>query len=308
MDPSHETSRHQDAPADITANAVELSTPSRRSLLRATAAAGAAIGLAAASRPGVAEATGRRTSAADRASKATVVLAHGAFADSSSWDEVVTTLEGRGHHVISVAVPLRGVASDARYLSDVLRTVTGPVVLVGHSYGGAVISNTDRDAGDIRALVYVAAFAGEAGESCASLSGKFPGSTLGPTLTSVDLSTGGQDLYIDQAKYHHQFCADVTDLKAAQLAASQRPILESALAEPFGPDPLWKNIPSWFIWGEIDYNIPAQAHAFMAERANARTATEVAGASHVVGITHPHRTAAVIGRAASATAHSHRTS
>jgi pimeloyl-ACP methyl ester carboxylesterase len=240
--------------------------------------------------------------------KPTIVLAHGAFADSSSWDEVVTILEGRGHRVISVAVPLRGVASDARYLSDVVRTVTGPVVLVGHSYGGAVISSTDRDAGDIRALVYVAAFAGEAGESCASLSGKFPGSTLGPTLTVVDLSTGGRDLYIDQDRYHHQFCADVTDLKAAQMAAGQRPILESALAEPFGPDPLWKTVPSWFIWGEVDYNIPAQAHAFMAQRANARTATEVAGASHVVGITHPNRTAAVITRAAGATLHSRRPS
>ncbi|WP_406831743.1 alpha/beta hydrolase [Pedococcus sp. KACC 23699] len=226
--------------------------------------------------------------------KSTIVLAHGAFAESSSWDDVVTILQRRGHRVVSVAVPLRGVATDSRYLSDVVATLDGPVVLVGHSYGGAVISNTDRTAGDIRALVYVAAFAGEVGESCAELSGKFPGSTLGTTLTFVDLATGGRDLYIDQDKYHHQFCADVSDRKAAQMATSQRPIAESALAEPFGPDPLWKTIPSWFIWGEIDYNIPAQAHAFMADRAGAHTAIEVPGASHVVGVTHPERTADTI--------------
>lgn len=236
--------------------------------------------------------------------QSTIVFAHGAFADSSSWDDVVTILEGRGHRVVSVAVPLRGVGSDARYFSDVVRSIDGPVVLVGHSYGGAVISSTDRTAGDVRALVYVAAFAGEAGESCAELSNKFPGSTLGPTLTFVDLSSGGRDLYIDQAKYHHQFCADVSNTKAARMAAGQRPILESALAEPFGPDPLWKTVPSWFIWGEIDFNIPAEAHAFMAERAHARTAVQVKGASHVVGITHPDELAEVVLQAATTTEHS----
>lgn len=230
----------------------------------------------------------------------TIVLAHGAFAESSSWDKVVTLLQASGHHVISLAVPLRGVASDAAYLSDVVRTVEGPVVLVGHSYGGAVISNADRTAGDIRGLVFVAAFAGDADESCAGLSGKFPGSTLGPTLTSVDLASGGKDLYIDQAKYRHQFCADVSEQQAAQMGVSQRPILESALAEPFGPDPLWKDTPSWFIWGELDHNIPAAAHQFMADRAGARDAVQVRGASHVVGITHPEETAEVISHAAAA--------
>ncbi len=275
-------------------------TPSRRSVLRVTATLGATIGLAALS-PSHAQADDRpagRQGSEGQAGRPTVVLAHGAFAESSSWDKVVTLLQHQGHHVVSVAVPLRGVASDAAYLSDVVRTIDGPIVLVGHSYGGAVISSTDSSAGDIRALVYVAAFAGDTGESCAGLSGKFPGSTLGPTLTFVPLSTGGQDLYIDQDKYHHQFCADVNDKTAAQMAASQRPILESALGEPFGPDPLWKSTPSWFIWGELDYNIPAQAHAFMAERANAHEAIEVAGASHVVGITHAKTTARVITDAA----------
>ena len=278
-------------------------TPSRRSLLRATAAVGAAAGLEAVSRTGTAHAVGAAPASLAHHhghARATIVMAHGAFAESSSWDDVVTILQRRGHRVVSVAVPLRGVAYDTRYFDDVVRTLPGPLVLVGHSYGGAVISNADARAGDIRGLVYVSGLAGDTGETSAELVGKYPGSTLGPTLTVVDLSTGGRDLYIDQARYHAQFCADLDDTKAAQMAASQRPILESAFGEPFGPHPLWKTVPSRFLWGELDRNIPRRAHRFMSTRARAVEAIEVPGASHVVGMSHPRLCAALVERAARA--------
>src|SRR4051794_37510842 len=113
---------------------------------------------------------------------ATIVLVHGAFAESASWDRVIESLQAAGHRVIAAANPLRGLASDADAVSDLVRTVDGPVVLVGHSYGGAVTSNVEADAGDIVGLVYVAGFAPEAGESCITLIGMFPGSTLGRAL------------------------------------------------------------------------------------------------------------------------------
>ena len=295
--------QHPSAVPDQPGEATTASTaPSRRSLLRATAAVSAAAGLSAVSRAGTAHAAdrvgGEGPVAPHDRRKATIVLAHGAFAESSSWDEVVIILQQRGHHAVSVAVPLRGVAYDAAYFNDVLRTLPGPLVLVGHSYGGVVISSADADAGDIRELVYVSGLAGDTGETGASLVGKFPGSTLGPTLTVVNLSSGGHDLYIDQDKYHAQFCADLSSRKAAQMATSQRPILESAFSEPFGANPLWKTVPSRFVWGELDRNIPRRTHRFMATRARAVEAIEVPGSSHVVGISHPRLTAALIERAA----------
>ncbi|WP_082619550.1 alpha/beta fold hydrolase [Terrabacter sp. Soil811] len=291
-------------PAAATDAATQSSVPSRRSLLRATAAVGAAAGLSVVSKAGSARADEHAPTSAPhhRPSAATIVTAHGAFAESSSWDDVVSILQRHGHGVVSVAVPLRGVAFDATYFSDVVRTLPGPLVLVGHSYGGVVISSTPAAAGDIRGLVYVSGLAGDTGETSADLVGKYPGSTLGPTLTSVELTTGGHDLYIDQAKYHEQFCADLSNRKAAQMATSQRPILESAFTEPFGPHPLWKSVPSRFLWGELDRNIPRRAHQFMSRRAGAIEAIEVPGASHVVGISHPRLTAALIERAARAAA------
>src|SRR3954449_6184149 len=176
--------------------------------------------------------------------KPTVVLVHGAFAESSSWSDVIDSLLAHDHRAVAAAVPLRGVRQDAAAVSDLVRTIRGPVVLVGHSYGGAVISNVDRNAGDIRAVVYVAGFAPEPGESCADLSGKLPGSSLGPTLEFVDLEAGGRDLYITKDKYHQQFCADLPESQARVLAVTQRPCTEAALNDPSGPDPLWKDIPS----------------------------------------------------------------
>ena len=220
-------------------------------------------------------------------SNPTVVLVHGAFAESASWNSVMTKLLAKGYPVIAVANPLRGVKSDTRYLVDVLDSIAGPVILVGHSYGGNVISNIPVASTNVRALVFVSGVAPDIGESAATLAGKFPGSTLGPTLaTPVMLADGNKDLYIRQDKYPAQFAADVSAEDAKLMAAAQRPITEAALNEAGGP-PAWKSIPSWFLYGSADKNIPPAVHAYMAKRAGAKNTVEVTGASHVVMITHP---------------------
>ena len=224
----------------------------------------------------------------------TLVYIHGAYADSASWDGVLTELGGTDRRMVAFANPLRGLAADTAALDDLLRTIEGPVVLVGHSYGGAVLTGIDPDAADIVGLVYVAGFALQAGESCADASALAPGSTLADTLVRVPLAGGGTDTSIDQRTYHHQFCADLSEDRAGRLAVTQRPVTEAALFEPASPRTLWRSVPSWFIWGELDRNIPAGAHRIMAERANARRAVEIPGASHVVGISNPAAVAAVV--------------
>jgi pimeloyl-ACP methyl ester carboxylesterase len=216
----------------------------------------------------------------------TIVLVHGAFAESSSWNAIIDPLQDAGHDVIAVANPLRGVASDARYVTDVVRDVDGPVVLVGHSYGGSVITDVAADAGDVVALVYVAGFASDVGETPGELSAKFPGSTLADTLKSVPQADGSADLYIAQDRYHDQFAADLPEIETRRMGATQRPILASAFDDPTVA-PLWKAVPSWFMFGELDRNIPVASHRFMAERAGARRTVEIAGASHVAGMSHP---------------------
>ena len=229
----------------------------------------------------------------------TVVLVHGAFAESSSWNGVVDQLLGRGYPVVAVANPLRGVATDAAYVAGVLAGISGPVVLVGHSYGGSVITNVAHGS-NVRALVYVAGFAPDAGESAVDLSGRFPGSTLGPTLAApVALADGGNDLYIDQEAFWAQFAADLPEGMARQMAATQRPVTEAALNEA-SKEPAWRTIPSWFVYGELDKNIPAAAHAFMAERAGSVATIAVPGSSHVVMISHPDPVLELIEAAAAA--------
>lgn len=235
-------------------------------------------------------------SAQDR--KPTIVLVHGAFAESSSWNGVLNQLIPKGYPTVAVANPLRGVKSDADYVASVLRGIEGPIVLVGHSYGGAVITNAVKDNETVKALVYVAAFAPDAGETAVELSGRYSGSTLGPTLAPpVELPDGGKDLYIQQNKFHAQFAADMPVNDAQLMAITQRPITEAALNEASGV-PAWKSVPSWFIYGDRDLNIPAAALSFMAERANSNETVVVNGASHVVMVSHPDAVAAVIEHAA----------
>jgi pimeloyl-ACP methyl ester carboxylesterase len=232
----------------------------------------------------------------------TIVLVHGAYAESSSWNDVITPLVQEGHRVIAWAAPLRGLAQDAAGLTDLVRSIEGPVVLVGHSFGGALLTNVAADAGDVQALVFVAGYALDPGESCADGSALAPGGTLGPTLLRVPLSDGGVDTYIDPAKYHHQFADDLPEDQTAVMAVTQRPVTEAALFEPSGDAPLWRTVPSWFVFGELDLNIPAGAHRIMAERAGSRRTVEIAGASHVVGMSHPAETVQIILEAADATA------
>ncbi|HWH89452.1 MAG TPA: alpha/beta hydrolase [Pseudomonas sp.] len=232
--------------------------------------------------------------------KPTVVLVHGAFADSSSWNGVVRILEKDGYPVIAAANPLRSVKGDAQSVADVLASVKTPVVLVGHSYGGPVISEAAYGNANVKALVYVAAFAPEKGETAAELSGRFPGSTLGPTLAPpVALADGGKDLYIQQDKFHDQFAADVSPADAKLMAATQRPVTVAALNEA-ATEPAWKTVPSYFVYGDQDKNIPAQALAYMAERAHAKKTVVVKGASHVVMVSNPKVVASLIETAAAA--------
>jgi pimeloyl-ACP methyl ester carboxylesterase len=215
--------------------------------------------------------------------KPTIVLVHGAFAESASWNGVIARLLDDGYPAVAVANPLRGVRSDADYLRGVLGGIEGPIVLVGHSYGGMVISNVAVAGTGVTALVYVGAFAPVAGESAADLAGRFPGSSLGETLAPVKLPDGGTDLYIQQGRYHHQFAADSPADEAAVMAVTQRPITEAALNEASG-EPSWQSVPSWFLFGSDDLNIPVASHRFMAERAGSRRTVELAGGSHTVAI------------------------
>jgi pimeloyl-ACP methyl ester carboxylesterase len=229
----------------------------------------------------------------------TIVLVHGAFAESASWDGVIEPLRRAGHRVIATANPLRDVTTDAGSVADLVRSVEGPVVLVAHSYGGAVISNVPADAGEITGLVYVNGFAPDPGESCFSLAGMFPGSTLGDdTLHPVPRSDGTTDLYIVQDRYHDLFGADVPARQAARMAATQRPATQEALFAPSGNRPLWRELPSWFLIGEDDRIIPAELQRFMARRADAERTLEIPGASHAVAVSQPQATADLILEAA----------
>jgi pimeloyl-ACP methyl ester carboxylesterase len=224
--------------------------------------------------------------------KPTIVLVHGAFAESSSWDGVIVPLMAAGHRVIAAANPLRSVASDAASVADLVRSIEGPVLLVAHSYGGAVISNVPVDAGDITGLVYVGAFAPDAGESANTLAQQFPGSTLGEALSPVPRADGTTDLYIRNDRFHHQFCADVPAAHAARMAATQRPVTLEALNEPTGAQPLWRQRPSWFVFGDADLNIPAALERFFATRARAEHAVALGGGSLGRGGARPEAVAA----------------
>jgi pimeloyl-ACP methyl ester carboxylesterase len=227
--------------------------------------------------------------------KPTIVLVHGAFADSSSWNGVIDPLQREGHAVIAAANPLRGLASDAAALSDLVRTIDGPVVLAAHSYGGSVISNVDADAGEIVGLVFANGFAPEPGEHPFQLAAMFPGSMLGPeTSRAVPRSDGTTDLYVASESFHDVFCQDLSAQQATLMAATQRPATQEALTEPSGDQPLWKDVPSWFLIGEEDRVIPKAVQHYMAERAGARRTLEIPGASHAITVSHPKATAHMI--------------
>lgn len=230
--------------------------------------------------------------------KPTIVLVHGAFADSSSWEGVTRILLDEGYPVVAASNPLRGLQGDADYVYNILNSIKGPIVLVGHSYGGMVITNAVKDNSNVEALVYVDAFAPEAGESAFTLSTLYPGSSLASALYPVALPDGTNDLYIQQDKFWAQFAADVPEAETKWMAATQRPVTDAALNEA-SSEPAWKTIPSWFIFGDADLNIPPAAMDYMAKRAAAAEVVVIKGASHVAMISHPDEVANIIKDAAS---------
>jgi pimeloyl-ACP methyl ester carboxylesterase len=234
--------------------------------------------------------------------KPTVVLVHGGWADSSGWNAQVATLQRRGYPVIAPANPLRGLQSDAAYIRSVLTTIDGPIVLVGHSYGGAVISNAAVGVPNVKALVYIAGFAPDAGESLVQLVSMNPGSEIGPATLiprPYPLPDGGEgiDLYLTQDGFRNAFAGDVPRKIADQMQATQRPFSEEAFASLSG-EPAWKTIPSWYLVAARDKAIPPATQRFMAQRAGATT-TEVS-ASHVPMISQPDATTRLILEAANA--------
>ncbi|WP_129793913.1 alpha/beta fold hydrolase [Sphingosinicella sp. CPCC 101087] len=229
----------------------------------------------------------------------TIVLVHGAFAESSSWNDVITSLKGKGHRVIAAANPLRSVSGDSAEIASIVRAIEGPVILVGHSYGGVVITEAAEGAANVRALVYVAAFLPEPGESSLGLSTQLPGSTLGAALMSVALPGGGQDLYIRPEQFHAQFAADVAPARAALMAATQRPVTQAALVEP-SRHATWRSLPTYMIYGSADRNIPPAVMRFMAERAGSRRTVVIEGASHALMLSHAEEVARLIEEAAQA--------
>ena len=236
--------------------------------------------------------------AAPSSGKPTIVLVHGAFAESLSWEAVIERLLAKGYPVVAVANPLRGLTSDSAYVATVVDTIPGPVVMVGHSYGGAVISNAALGKPNVKGLVFVAAFAPEVGEALGELNARFPGSTLGDALAPpVTLPGGGKDIYVQQAKYREHIAADVPARIAALLASTQRPVAEDAFTDKAG-SPAWKGLPSRFIYGTADKAIAPPLLAFMAQRAGSRHTVAVQGASHAVLASHAREVAALIEEAA----------
>ncbi|WP_432019024.1 alpha/beta fold hydrolase [Streptomyces sp. 1222.5] len=231
--------------------------------------------------------------------KPTIVLVHGAFADGSSWNKVTEALQNAGYRVVVPANPLRGLKSDSAYVASVLKTIKGPIVFAGHSYGGEVITNAATSNPQVKALVYAAAIAPEKGESANDVLGAYPGSQLPSALDhfAYPLPNGGEgnDLYIKPDKFRAAFAADVAAPTAAAMAAAQRPIDDSALGAK-SENATWHTIPSWYLVARNDQAIPATAQRHMAQRAHAHV-MEV-NSSHAITVSHPIEVTRVIKDAA----------
>jgi pimeloyl-ACP methyl ester carboxylesterase len=232
----------------------------------------------------------------------TVVLVHGAFADSSSWDGVVERLQAAGLEVRAAPNPLRGISQDSAYVASYIEQIEGPVLAVGHSYGGAVISNAATDADNVVGLVFVAAFAPDEGERLGEATSESKDSVLNTALVPLQYPTGHDgetavEFAIDPAKFHEAFAADLPVERTAVMAVSQRPVAELAFSEPSGT-PAWKSLPSWTVLASPDKAAGTDLIRSMAERAGA-TITEAEG-SHVIMISKPQVVADVILTAAAA--------
>jgi pimeloyl-ACP methyl ester carboxylesterase len=230
----------------------------------------------------------------------TVALVHGAFADASSWNGVVERLQAAGMHVTAPAVPLRGISHDSAYVASFLRQIPGPVLAVGHSYGGAVISNAATDSENVVGLVFVAAFAPDDGEVLGEVEAASKDSVLMTALVPLQYPDGdgmATEFAIDPAKFRDAFAADLPPEQTTVMASTQRPAAEMAFSEPSGK-PAWKSLPSWAVVATGDTAAGTDVIRSMAERAGA-TITDVE-ASHVVMISQPAAVADVIATAAAA--------
>jgi pimeloyl-ACP methyl ester carboxylesterase len=238
--------------------------------------------------------------------KPSIVLVHGAWADGSSWSRVIALLQDKGYTVYAPANPLRGLGSDSAYIADFLHSIVGPIVLVGHSYGGAVITNAAAGNPNVKALVFVDAFAPDQGETLGQLSSAPPPPGLSPSclagdptlvLNFVPLTGGDVDTYVKPSLFPSCFANDLPPSQGAVLASIQRPLALSVLPEKSGV-PAWKTIPSWYLVGTIDNVIPSWAQFFMAQRAGS-TIVQVR-ASHLAMISHPEAVTDLIQQAARA--------
>ena len=226
----------------------------------------------------------------------TVVLVHGAFADASSWNGVIERLQAKGVQAKAPANPLRGISNDSAYIAGVLEETPGPVIAVGHSYGGAVITNAAKQAKNVVALVYVAAFATEEGEVLGDVEEGSKDTVLNSALVPLHYpaANGGEpavEFVIDPAKFHDAFAADLPAEETAVMAATQRPVAESGFSEQGGA-PAWKDLPSWAVVATGDKAAGTDVIRSMAERAGA-TITEVDG-SHVIMVSQPQAVTDVI--------------
>src|SRR5467141_2222786 len=245
------------------------------------------------------------------ATKPSIVLVHGAWADGSSWSRVIALLQDQGYTVYAPANPLRGLASDSAYIADFLRAIPGPIVLVGHSYGGAVITNAATGNSNVKALVFIDAFAPDQGESLGQLSSIPPPPGLSPSCLAGDptqvfnfvpLASGGVDTYVKPSLFPSCFANDLPASQGAVLASTQRAFALSSLNQKSGV-PEWKTIPSWYLVGTIDQAIPSWAQLFMAQRAS--SAIVQVRASHLSMISHAPAVSDLIQQAATtATANS----
>ncbi|MGW1726776.1 alpha/beta fold hydrolase [Streptomyces sp. NPDC002306] len=221
--------------------------------------------------------------------KPTVVLVHGAFADASSWNGVVQRLQGDGYTVFAPPNTLRGIPQDSTYLNSFLKSVKGPIVLVGHSYGGEVISQAAAGVDNVKSLVYINAIMPDKGESFASLSGKFPAAPLSKAFHPVPFRNGdgttGTDVYVQPGKLHAVFAQDLSRQQASVMASTQRPIAQSAFTDKL-TEAAWRDKPVYVLVGKQDRSINPSLERYEAKRAHARKTVEI-DSSHVSMISHP---------------------
>jgi pimeloyl-ACP methyl ester carboxylesterase len=234
--------------------------------------------------------------------KPTIVLVHGAFADASSWNGEVTLLQNDGYRVIAPPNELRGIANDAKSVASLLASIKGPIVLVGHSYGGPVIESAAAGNTNVKALVFVSAYALDEGESVAGLGEKFPDTQLTPAvLTKVPFDNQGRqdlDLYVNADAFENVFANGLPKSQSVVMAATQRPLALGALNEKAAA-PAWKTIPSWAVLSENDLVIPPDEQRFMYGRIKAKVTGVAAG--HTALVSHPDVVVKVIEEAANAT-------